>query len=208
MIELRDGEKHLVQVAACQNPESVLALETVRRIIPWSQREVYTYQALFLHTLIKTFNPQSILEIGTAYGYTAAIMAEATGSPIITLNPNEEEFEQARENLEHWENVEPIKTKSWTYLAETVGKFDFIFVDGDHAKVRRDMPWWNRLRSKGLFLFHDYSPHGSGRPTPTVYKVVNNFADYLGRDPDVLIVDDEDVGMAGFVRQPTDPDYQ
>ena len=51
-------------------------------------------------------------------------------------------------------------------------------------------------------IFHDYSPLGSRRHCPPVFEGVNELAERLGRKPDVLIIDDGQVGMAGFVRQP------
>jgi hypothetical protein len=50
-------------------------------------------------------------------------------------------------------------------------------------------------------LFHDYSPAGSKRECPPVYQAIRQFAAWLGREPDVTVVDDGRAGMAGFYRQ-------
>jgi hypothetical protein len=46
----------------------------------------------------------------------------------------------------------------------------------------------------GLMLFHDYTPNNS----PHVVAAVNELGIKLGREPDVSIIDKDNVGMAGF----------
>jgi len=102
--------------------------------------------------------------------------------------------------------VRLVPARSWDYLAAYAGpELDLVFVDGDHGLVVRDLPWFNWLRLNGLLLFHDYTPASSGkRPCAPVYETVRVFGDMLGREPDVLVVDDQGDGMAGFYRLVTD----
>ena len=104
-------------------------------------------------------------------------------------------------------NVRVVEAFSWDYFATDENKYDFVFVDGDHKRIREDLPWWNRLNVDGLFFHHDFSPNGSTRACPPVYRNLLAFRDWLGREFDVLIVDDEKVGMAGFYRRADDPDW-
>ena len=91
---------------------------------------------------------------------------------------------------------------SWSYLAGYKGPaFDVVFVDGDHKQVARDLPWFNWIHPGGLMLFHDYSPAESTHACPPVYDVVNARAIRLGRELDVLLVDDTLAGIAGFYKQ-------
>jgi predicted O-methyltransferase YrrM len=84
--------------------------------------------------------------------------------------------------------------------------WDMVFVDGDHARVRVDFAYWDRLAIGGLLLFHDFSPGGTWRACPPVYEACSEFAAWLGR-VDVHVVDDKGVGMIGFVRRDGDPSW-
>lgn len=181
--------------------------EVLRKAYACTQRgkqEVYAYQGAALYTLARSFNRPgaTFLEIGTYWGFSAAILAQAAPQAhIITLNPKPWEHQEAQKNLMTWSNVHVFCQESGEYLETYPGsQLDFIFVDGDHKRIGEDLPWWNWLRSGGLMLFHDYSPNGSGRPCPPVYRALEGFAHQLGRPADVLIVDDKNVGMAGWYR--------
>jgi len=188
-----------------ENPDLPKILKRVRSRVPALKREIAIYQAAALYTAVRPLRGQAarILEIGTAWGYSAAVMAEAApDAQIITLNPLVEEATIAQEHLRHYPNVTVKMEKSWEYLKQNDGKaYDFIFVDGDHKRVRLDLPWWDRLKVGGSILFHDYAPEGSYRACPPVYNALNDFASTLGHEFDYLIVDDGNVGMAGFIKE-------
>ena len=188
------------------------ALKRARAAVPFIKREIWPFQAAALYALTVPYNEwgNQILEIGTAWGYSCAIMAEAASEArIVTLNPKGHEFDRAVQHLAGYENVQLVQQLSWNYLATYSGpKLDMVFVDGDHGRVREDLPWWNWLRNGGLMLFHDYSPGESKRPCEPVYDAVNEFGDWLGRKPDVLVIDYREVGMAGFVKNPLDKELK
>lgn len=201
------------------HPELGETLDRVRARVPHLKREIWAYQAMALYHLVKPYNRDgaTILEIGTAFGFSAAVMASAAPlAKIITLNPKEGEVDLARKHLASWANVTVVQNYSVPFL-EAVMKtvsldgsptltFDVIFVDGDHKRIRLDMPYYNLVRDAGLFLHHDYSPEWSPRPCTPVYEELNHFSEHiLRRDMDVIIVDDTDVGMAGWYKQPDDP---
>jgi len=173
----------------------------------WSKRQIWFYQAAALGILAKRFNTQGahILEIGTALGYSATILAQnARLASIHTLNPKDGEYELALPYLSGSRNIVPLKIGSQDYLLDYGGlDLDMVFIDGDHRyeSVKADCRWYDWLVVGGLMLFHDYSPEGSVRACPDTYKAVNSFRDILGRDFDVLVVDDRKVGMAGFYKQ-------
>lgn len=177
-----------------------------RKAIPNTKKAVYPYQAAALYHHAKPYNGGRALEIGTAYGYSCYFLASAMpDSQIVTLNASEGEWVEDVKILGKFKNVTCLHRLSWDYLAESDGTaiYNFIFVDGDHrpGPIRRDFQYFNRLLNGGLILFHDYSPLGSGRECPPVYEAVNELSKTLGRQPDVLIVDDKQVGMAGFIRR-------
>lgn len=175
-----------------------------RKHIPNTKKAVYPYQAAALYHYAKPYNGKGrALEIGTAYGYSCYFLASAMpDSQIVTLNASEGEWLEDVKILAGFKNVTCLHRVSWDYLNESDGTaiYSFIFVDGDHKRVKNDFPYFNRLLTGGLIMFHDYSPPGSGRECPPVYEAVNGLAERLGRAPDVLVVDDKSVGMAGFIR--------
>jgi predicted O-methyltransferase YrrM len=192
------------------HPEIDEVLEQVRRCVPWTKRQIdnhqgrQPWQSAALYALTRQYNrlDARILEIGTALGYSAAVMAEAgPTTPIVTLNPKAVEVPRARENLEPYPNVTVLLEKSWDFYARRDDAYDLIFVDGDHGQVERDLTWWERVRPGGLLLFHDYSPDGSRRPCQAVYDAINLFSVKIMQLLDVLIVDEQGVGMAGFYRE-------
>lgn len=197
----------IIATIAKQHIHINAVLERARATIPAIKvrREISEYQAAALYALAEPYNQpgKRILEIGTALGYSASILGQACpDAEIITLNPNSEEVAQARAFLAGFPNITVIEQLSWDYLDSKPGHFDFIFVDGDHKNVRQDLPFWDLLNAGGAMVFHDYSPEGTWRACPPVFEAVNEFAGQLGKPaPDILIVDDRNVGMAGFYKQ-------
>lgn len=203
-MELYGTPEHIIkEIAGTLDVKPVL--KRVSKRVPFIKRQIAEYQGAALYALATRYFGANahILEIGTAHGYSAAILAEACpDASIITLNPNAEEAALARENLKDYPNVEVVEAISWDYLKSYRGpKLDLVFVDGDHKRVRMDLPWWDWLKEGGLLLFHDYSPAGTYRECPPVFEAVNEFSRLLGREPDVKVVEDEGVGMAGFYNE-------
>lgn len=203
-IDKLNGTPEYIMAAIEQlHPEIVSVLARVRSKVPFIKRQVSEYQGAALYALGQQYNQPGamMLEIGTAWGYSAACLASASEGKLITLNPKETEFPKAVRNLSYWPNVQVIKMKSWDYISRRRNTFDLIFVDGDHGQVERDLIWWEFLNPGALFLFHDYAPGGSGRPCQPVYDAVNKFGEKLGRPLDVLIEDDRGVGLAGWYKK-------
>ena len=171
-----------------------------------NKREVWEEQALVIAYLASQYDRKDafILEIGANRGFTAAVLKLAAKKALVTtLEPDENNRREARGNVLPL-GVVVRPEKSTLYLERTEGsgcEYDMIFVDGDHKRVRLDLPWFNRLKVGGLFLHHDYSPLESARPCPSVFEALNDFGAHLGREADVLVVDNTMVGMAGWYRR-------
>lgn len=182
-----------------QYPGATEAIQVARKAVRHTGQEVYPYQAAVLYALAHGCTG-NILEIGTFLGYSAMVLAEAAPkAKITTLDPVEREWEEAVRNLESYHNVDVLQIKSWDYLRTCKDTFDLIFVDGDHNAVVLDLPWHDRLTKTGTILFHDYAPAGSGRPALVVYATLNLVQAAAGVKPSVLVVDNDGVGMIGFV---------
>lgn len=172
---------------------------------PAVKRQLLDYQMVALYGLAKQFNQVGarILEIGTGFGASSYMLSKAAPlAEIVSLTVSEAEAEIARGcALKGCENVSVVMQASWEYVKKQRGtKWSMVFVDGDHNRIAKDMPWFNRLHVGGLFLCHDYSPADSAHPSPIVFQTLNGFARVLARPLDVQIVDDTKTGMAGFYR--------
>lgn len=209
--KLKGPPEEILAAVRRRHPEIISILTRVRTRIPYTKRQVSEYQGAALYALGAQYNKPDakILEIGTAWGYSAACLASAAPQArLTTLNPKAKEYPLAVKYLSYWPNVQVLNVKSWDYVEQTTDTYDFIFVDGDHGQVRRDLVWWEFLNPGGLLLFHDYAPDGSWRPCQPVYDAVNEFArDDLKRPLDVLIEDDRGVGLAGFYKEPSPFDF-
>ncbi len=167
-------------------------------------KAVEVYQAAVLYHLAKSFAGvgAQAFEIGTARGYSASAIAQGIApGRLTTITPDATDHANARINLHDLTNVQILMEYSTALLPVVGVRFDLIFVDGDHKRVRADFPYFNHIRPGGLIVFHDYSPETSVRACPPVYEGLNLMRERLGRDFDVLVVDSGGVGMAGFVRR-------
>ena len=138
----------------------------------YNKREIWHYQAALLYAMAEQYNNANaeIMEFGTCWGWSAAVMAGAAPSAhIVTMTPNPNHYKIASGQLAQLKNVKVLDCKSSDLLERYTGpRLDMIFVDGDHENVHLDLPWWNWLKPGGLMLHHDYTPKGAPRQTPVV----------------------------------------
>lgn len=206
-----DGE--VLTAVANAFPDVGAILSFTRRHIPASKRQISPYQAAALayHAHQHDHPGARFLEVGTALGYSACILATAAPqATITTLNPKDGEFERARANLKIRSNVRVVKLTSDEFLAagrqgdaSARGPYDLIFIDGDHAypMVLHDSQFFEWLAPGGLIIFHDYSPDDSTRPSGGCYRALNDLQ-LRHRQADVRIIGSGKVGMLGWIRQP------
>lgn len=202
-MQLTGSPNQIYAVLEARCPAVTDALKRVRQHVPAFKKEIALYQAAALYVLTVPYNREGvlILEIGTAWGYSAAVMAEAAPlASIVTLNPVAPEAAIARKHLRAYSNVTVVEEKSWDYLAlHPNRRYSVVFVDGDHKNVKRDLPYWKNILPGGLFVFHDWSPAGSGRECPPVFEALNEFAATV-HPFGVQVIDDQRVGFAGFYK--------
>jgi predicted O-methyltransferase YrrM len=164
------------------------------------RKQLKTYQAAALYWMAEEFNLDGsrIMEIGTFLGYSTSVIAQAAPrAHITTMNPKPKEVETARKNLSKCRNVTFVTMASWDYYPAAPCNIEMVFVDGDHKRVRRDLPWWNLLAYGGLMLFHDYTIESCA---PVVAAVDQLCASQKKVAPDVVIIDSDGVGMAGVYK--------
>lgn len=198
----------IIQAIERYYPGLLELVNKAQEVAPYLKRQIWQWQACVLGMIARQFNffGANFLEVGTAWGYSAAAMAMvAPKAGIITLNPKATEYPYAVKHLAGFSNVIALETKSAEYFDATpdLPLFDLIFIDGDHSleAVLEDARWFNRLKLGGLILFHDYSPSEAKRASPSVYEAVNKVVTLLGRPLDIIIRDDTLTGMAGLYRR-------
>ena len=173
------------------------------------KRETRDYEAALLYILATQYNTSGavIAEVGTCYGFTAAIMQHAAPrAHVMTCTPNPNHVIIARRNLaSNFPAVEVVETKSIDWLEHIEdSSLDMVFVDGDHKNVRDDLPFYNKLKVGGLKFHHDYCPDRplctGPRPCRWVYEALNDFADKM-HPFDVLMTDHNNEAVGGWYRQ-------
>jgi SAM-dependent methyltransferase len=163
--------------------------------------QVGLHQACGLILLARQFKGQkaAILNVGCAFGYSTACLAEgAPDADIVSLDVNPKRLEMAEDVLSRYKKVRLVKMVSWDYLNTfKERRWDMIFVDGCHREIWRDMPFYNQVRPGGLFLSHDYIP----ARFPFVVEALDSLTKQFDRPFDVRIYDNRQCGVVGMVRR-------
>lgn len=163
--------------------------------------QIGLHQACTLILLARQFagKKASILNIGCAYGYSTACLAEgAPDASIVSLDVDPRRIEVAKRALDRYPNIQVLRMASWDYLvAHNDLKWDMIFVDGCHRAIWRDMPFYSTVEPGGIFLSHDYVP----ARFPFVVEALDSLTKQFARPYDVRIYDDRGCGVVGMVRR-------
>ncbi|KHE76995.1 O-methyltransferase [Lactococcus lactis subsp. lactis 1AA59] len=110
--------------------------------------------------LLSLLQPKRILEIGTAIGFSALIMAqEIPNAEIVTIDRNPEMIELAKKNLGKYDHRNQIILKEGDaadILKELSGSFDVIFMDSAKSKYIEFLPIaLDLLSENGVILMDD-----------------------------------------------------
>jgi predicted O-methyltransferase YrrM len=106
----------------------------------------------YIQNLIKENGYKNVLEIGTAYGFSACAMTLCESiTKIVTIEKNKNNFEIASNFLKHLNNIICINADAFLYIPNQ--KFDLIFIDG--PKSHQDIlvrKYLNYLNDKGVMV--------------------------------------------------------
>lgn len=127
-----------------------------RENIPIIPHETVAFFRLFLQTM----QPKSILEIGTAIGFSALLMAEQVpDSKIMTIDRNEEMIGFAKENFARFDQRKQItllEGDAVDLLEHIEQRFDLIFMDSAKSKYIVFLPEvLKRLEVGGVVILDD-----------------------------------------------------
>ena len=114
-----------------------------------------------LKFVLRMQNPQKILEIGCAVGYSAIIMLENSNADIITIEKMSERVKEAKNNIKYANMekranvVEGDAGEVLEKLIKANEKFDFIFMDAAKAQYITWLPMVKALLKDNGMIFSD-----------------------------------------------------
>ena len=116
--------------------------------------------ANFLQAMVATTRPKRILEVGTAVGYSALLMAQVMPeeTDIITIEKYEPRIPVARRHFAEAglsDRITLLEGDAGEILKKLDGSFDFIFMDAAKGQYIHWLPDILRLLSTGGVLFSD-----------------------------------------------------
>ncbi|MBQ4563974.1 MAG: O-methyltransferase [Lachnospiraceae bacterium] len=144
---LENGDSPFVQAVAKEARDS---------FVPIIRKET----ASLLKTLVAMKQPLRILEVGTAVGYSALLMAEhmPEGAHITTIEKYEKRIPIARENFEKAgksDRITLIEGDAAEVMDGLEGPYDFIFMDAAKGQYIHFLPKALRLLAVGGVLISD-----------------------------------------------------
>ena len=130
--------------------------EAVRDYVPIIRKEMQS----FLKMMLQFQQPRRILEVGTAVGFSAILMAEYNPKPceITTIENYEKRIPIARENFKRagkQDMIELLEGDATQVLKTLQEPFDFIFMDAAKGQYLNFLPDILRLLSPGGILISD-----------------------------------------------------
>lgn len=145
--------------------------------------------AALLKTLVAAKRPGAILEVGTAVGYSALLMAGAMPGfcRITTIENHEKRMREAKEHFEEagvGDRVTAILGDAGEVLKTLEGSYDFIFMDAAKGQYVRWLPDILRVMAPGALLFSDnvlqggsivQSRHGVERRERTIHARMREY---------------------------------
>lgn len=119
----------------------------------------------FLEQMIRITQPKTILEIGTAIGYSAIRMQKVCNSQVVTIERNPEMIQLAKRNIEKANAtsmitiIEKDALEAFDLVKEY--QFDLIFIDAAKAQYTKFFELYTPLLSShGIVITDNMSFHG------------------------------------------------
>ena len=153
-------ERPITYINSLENGDSPLlraiAKEARDSFVPIIRKET----ASLLKTLVELKQPKRILEVGTAVGYSALLMAEhmAEDCRITTIEKYEKRIPIARENFRRAgmeERITLLEGDAEEILQGLTESYDFIFMDAAKGQYIHWLPQVMRLLKVGGTLISD-----------------------------------------------------
>jgi len=163
--------------------------------VPIIQPEV----AKLLEVIIKMSNIKSVLEIGTAIGYSASIFTRAMGKKgkVVTIEKSENMYKIANENIKkagYESNIEVIFGDAKDVLPKIEGKFDMIFLDAAKGHYQEFFSLcFDKLKDNGIIVSDNVLYKGMiasnkyvMRRKITIVKRMRKYLTCISNNPDLI----------------------
>lgn len=154
-------KEEIVQFMRSKQKQNTGFLATIEEFarqenIPIIQHEVVAY----FRVLLQTLQPKAILEVGTAIGFSALLMAEnVPDASIVTIDRNPEMIDLAKENFAKYDKdrqITLIEGDAADVLSNLDQEFDFVFLDSAKSKYIVFLPEiLKRLKVGGIIIMDD-----------------------------------------------------
>lgn len=148
---------------------------------------------LFLVETLQKYNVQSILEIGSAVGYSAIAMATYTGAKVTTIEREPDLHALAVKNVQSFgleEQVTLILGDALEVELDPNHRFDAIFIDAAKAQYEKFFTKYEPyLSPQGIIItdnlnFHHVDIEVVSRGTKNLVKRLEAFKQFLKEHPD------------------------
>ena len=155
--------------------------------VPIISKEIREYLKFIIRT---NKNIKSILEVGTATGYSGIIMSEEIqdrNGTLTTIEIDEDRFKIAQSNFEksNLKGIEQIFGDAIEEIEKLNKNFDFIFIDAAKGQYKKFFEDSYKLLNEGGIVFIDnilfrgYLYKESPKRFKTIVKRLDEFINYL-----------------------------
>ena len=110
----------------------------------------------FIKTILISKGPKSILEIGSAIGYSALVFDKYTDAEITTIELDEETANIARDNFSKYNaKINLINKDAQKALSDLNQGFDFVFIDANKSRYMDYFIETSKLLNDGGIIIAD-----------------------------------------------------
>lgn len=185
---------------ASPNSEMLDSLErfSIETNVPIIRKEMQS----LIKFLLATKQPRNVLEVGTAIGFSAVLMAEnlPKTSHITTIEKYEKRIPVAKENFKKFgveDRITFLEGDATEILKTLEGPYDLIFMDAAKGQYINFFPDIRRLLSSGGILLSDNvmqdgdileSKFAVERRNRTIYKRMRDYLYELTHDEELTTV--------------------
>lgn len=107
-------------------------------------------------SILQIKKPKTILEIGTAIGYSSLCFSKYTGADITTIELDEKTASIAKENFNKYNvNVNLINDDAMKALRNINQGFDFVFIDANKSRYLDYFKMTSKLLNEGGIIIAD-----------------------------------------------------
>lgn len=153
--------------------------------------------AKFIDFFCACYQPEAILEIGTAIGFSASLMARhlVGEGRLTTIDRYPDMYERAKVNFERMgfsDRIQLLEGDAADILPQLEGPYDLIFMDSAKAKYIEFLPDCMRLlKEGGVLLIDDIFQGGTvldeeatiPKRVRKIHRKLNELLEYVEQDP-------------------------